>query len=82
MTVKGVGRRKKARPRAQATVHMVVDCGNSPGKVYAVFAYLCDAESFLALLDDEDVGNDEQVQCEIETRTLWYGQPNVRGYNQ
>lgn len=54
-------------------VYLVEDCDNAPGRILAVFADKPSAEAFLDMLD---------VAAEVEERTLWYGQPPNRGYNE
>ena len=62
---------RKNKPTPQ--VHLVVDCHNSPGKVLAVFASGDDAERFASCMPGE---------AEVESRTLFYGQPGIRGFNK
>jgi hypothetical protein len=54
-------------------VFLVVDCHNAPGRVLAVFADKEDAEWFADAID---------TPCDVEPRTLWYGQPPNRGFNE
>lgn len=63
--------RKPPKPPPQ--VHLVVGCENNPGRVYAVFKSRADAEWFADAIDEG---------CEVESRTLYYGQPPNRGFNQ
>lgn len=56
-------------------VYLVEDQHNSPGKIYAVFMSLTDANSFAESLELTGIG------CGVVPRTLFYGQPSVRGYN-
>lgn len=53
-------------------VYLVEDIGDNPGCVYAVFAHEKDANDFASWFDD----------VEVYERTLFYGQPSIRGYNQ
>ena len=53
-------------------VYLVIDCENAPGRVLAVMASEEDAIAFMNMLD---------TSAEVETRTVFYGQPRVRGYN-
>lgn len=57
----------------RSSVFLVVDCMNAPGRVYAVFADRNDAVWFADALED--------TEAEVEERTVFYGQPSVRGYN-
>ena len=61
------------KPKPQ--VHMVVDTMDNPGRVYAVFFNIEDARDFAGLLAIFH-------GVEVESRTLFYGQPPNRGYNQ
>lgn len=54
-------------------VYLVIDAGNSPGRVYAIMKDGDDAMRFANMLDEP---------CTIEERTLFYGQPPVRGFNE
>jgi len=54
-------------------VYLVEDCENAPGLIYAVFDDLDSAERFADSL--------EESVC-IEERTVFYGQPPVRGFNK
>lgn len=54
-------------------VYLVEDVENAPGRIYAVFASETDAETFADMLDED---------CAVFERTLFYGQPPVRGYNE
>jgi hypothetical protein len=63
---------RKATPKPAPKVWYVEDCGNSPGRIYAVFASETDAENFASFFEAADV---------VE-RTLFYGQPPVCGYNE
>ena len=62
----------ETRPKVPR-VHLVVDAYNSPGRVLAVFNHIEDAVAFGDLLHDP---------AEIESRTIFWGQPPVCGYNQ
>lgn len=53
-------------------VYLVEDVGNSPGRIYAVLSNPEDALTFAEQLDGE---------AAVIERTLFYGQPPVRGYN-
>lgn len=59
-------------------IYLVEDVYNSPGRIYAIFAHREDAERFEESLNDKD-GNG---YCEIVERTLFYGQPEIKGFNQ
>jgi hypothetical protein len=61
-----------------ATVYLVKDVGNSPGRIYAIFASEKDAEKFLLSLSIDNF-NDSIAVVE---RTLFYGQPPNCGYNE
>jgi len=52
-------------------VFLVEDIGNSPGRIYAVFADKKDAENFASYFE----------AAEVVPRTLFYGQPPYCGYN-
>lgn len=54
-------------------VFLVVDTHNAPGRVLAIFADEEDADLFADALSDS---------CDVESRTLWYGQPPNRGFNE
>jgi hypothetical protein len=54
-------------------VYLVEDTGNSPGKIYAIFANEDDAISFKESLQPRRV--------EVVERSLFYGQPDYRGIN-
>ena len=56
-------------------VYLVEDCGNSPGKIYAVFKHQEDAEEFA---EQTSYVSDTKV---VE-RTVFIGQPRHLGYNQ
>lgn len=60
-------------PKPPPRVHLVVDCGNNPGRIYAVFYGREDADWFAGAIDED---------CEVESRTLYYGQPPNRGFNE
>lgn len=53
-------------------VYLVEDCGNSPGKIYAIFASEADALLHALSLD---------AATQVVPRTLFYGQPPNPGYN-
>lgn len=55
-------------------VYLVEDVYENPGRIYAVFANEEDANDFAESLERE-------VDCEVVPRTLFWGQPPVRGYN-
>lgn len=57
-------------------VYLVEDCGNSPGRIYAVLASQEDAERFASA-----VAYEMGTECEVVPRTLFYGQPTRCGYN-
>lgn len=57
-------------------VYLVEDCGNSPGRIYAVLASEEDAERFASA-----VAHDEGTDVEVVPRTVFYGQPPICGYN-
>lgn len=59
-----------------AMVFLVEDVGNSPGKIYAVFAEEDDADIFA-----EDMEADDWV-VRVVPRTLYYGQPPFQGFNR
>ncbi len=61
--------------KAKPNVHLVVDCEDNPGRVYAVFYSIEDARDFAASIAIFH-------GVEVESRTLFYGQPPNRGYNQ
>lgn len=63
---------RKAQPKESPKVWYVEDQGNSPGRIYAVFASEEDAENFCSFFEAAGV---------VE-RTLFYGQPPVCGYNE
>lgn len=54
-------------------IYLVENVGASTGKIEACFASEEDAERFADSLCDEH---------EIVERTLFYGQPPIKGYNQ
>jgi hypothetical protein len=58
-------------------VYMVEDVGNSPGKVYAVFADKETADWFSSA-----VSYDNNTETLVVERTLFYGQPPICGYNK
>lgn len=62
---------RKAQPKPAPKVWLVEDCGNSPGRIYAVFASEEDAVAFASFFEAVNV---------VE-RTLFYGQPPICGYN-
>ena len=53
-------------------VYLVEDCGNSLGRIYAVFANEDDALLFALQLEDG---------CQVVPRTVYKGQPPHWGYN-
>lgn len=55
------------------TIWIVEDCGNSPGRIYAVFAHEEDAAAFADQLYEA---------CNIVPRTVFYSQPPNRGFNE
>lgn len=64
------------RTRKPKKVYLVEDISNAPGRIYAVF-------------DDEETAGwfadaieDGVIQCQVVPRTLFYGQPPNRGYNE
>lgn len=59
-----------------ATVYLVEDTGNAPGRIYACFASAEDAERFASA-----VAYERDTTTEVVERTLYYGQPPVAGYN-
>lgn len=54
-------------------VYLVEDTENAPGRIYAVFAEEQDALDFAAMC---------LADCIVVERTLFYGQPPHRGYNE
>lgn len=54
-------------------IYLVEDVANSPGKIYACFAKEKDAENFASFFNGE---------AEVVPRTLFYGQPSFKGYNE
>jgi len=54
-------------------VYLVEDCDNAPGRILGVFANREDAEFLVEHLD---------CAADIQERTLIYGQPPNRGYNE
>lgn len=59
------------KPKPQ--VWLVEDRENAPGRILAVFYSERDAHDFAIAL---------RIPCSVESRTLFYGQPPHRGYNQ
>jgi hypothetical protein len=55
-------------------VYLVENCGNSPGKIAAVFAHKKDAELFADTLPFSE-------ELVVITRHLWYGQPSEENIN-
>ena len=55
-------------------VYLVEDQGNAPGRIYAVFVHREDAELFSDALPYMD-------RAAVIERTLFNGQPPIRGYN-
>ena len=60
---------RKPRPK----VWLVEDGHNAPGRILAVFYSERDARDFAIALG---------IPCTVESRTLFYGQPPNRGFNQ
>ncbi len=58
------------QPKRKPAVYLVI-C-DSTRRCLAVFSNEEDAEDFADLIEQG---------AEVEKRTLWYGQPSVRGYN-
>ena len=58
-------------------IYVVEDVGNSPGKIYAIFADKYDANMFHSA-----VSYARNTECIIVERTLFYYQPPVCGYNK
>ena len=58
-------------------IYVVEDVGNSPGKIYAIFADEDDANRFHSAVSYE-----LNTECIVVERTLFYGQPPVCGYNK
>ena len=56
-------------------VYLVEDCGNSPGRVYAVMASEGDAEMFANAVEAHN-----KTQCDVIERELYYGQPPQPDY--
>lgn len=57
-------------------VYLVEDRQNSPGKVYAIFAEMEDADAFADSLSEI-----KNIECSVIERSLIYGQPSVLGVN-
>ena len=57
-------------------VYLVEDCGNSPGRIYAVLVSEDDAERFASA-----VAYEMDTECQVVPRTLFHGQPQYLGYN-
>lgn len=57
-------------------VYLVEDCGNSPGRIYAVMSSEEDAIRFASA-----VAYDCKTDVQVVPRTLFYGQPPVCGMN-
>jgi hypothetical protein len=61
-------------------IYLVENVGNSPGKIQAIFASRTDAEEFRDLVS---MVNGHFVDSHtIVERTLFYGHPNNRGFNE
>lgn len=58
------------------TVYLVEDCGNCPGRIYAVFA---DAQ--IAAVFADDVEDQEHTQTIVVPRVLWFHRPPIIGAN-
>jgi hypothetical protein len=56
-------------------VYLIEDCGNSPGRIYAVMA---DEDDALSMGDAIEAA--KQTQCRVVERTVYYGQLPNRGY--
>lgn len=57
-------------------VYLVEDCGNSPGRIYAVLASEDDAERF-----KDAINGALDTEAQVIERSLIYGQPPHLGYN-
>ena len=57
-------------------VYLVEDCGNSPGRVYAVMTSEENANRLASA-----IAHAEGTECQVIPRTLFYGQPPHCGYN-
>lgn len=55
------------------TIYLVEDCGDSPGRIYAIFAHAEDAHLFAKAIEQD---------CAVVERTVHYGQPSFWGYNK
>lgn len=60
-------------PKIPQQVWLVEDSHNAPGRIYAVLHDEEDAIAFAELLNEP---------CNVVPRTLFYGQPPNRGYNE
>lgn len=57
-------------------VYLVEDCGNNPGRIYAVLASEDDAQRFA-----DAISGATETEAHVVERSLIYGQPPHLGYN-